>query len=159
MGAALFFAFYIALITSTLGLNFLASQGVAMGGWQQLALAGLVAVLFGLWPDVDTNSKGQDIFYAAFFILDIFLILSHQLEAAAYVGLIAMLPILGKHRGWTHSLPAVFLVPLPLLLVPTLYNQDHWQAGLIYYGAAVVGYFSHLFFDGLIVPWIRGHQN
>ncbi len=55
MGAALFFAFYIALITSTLGLNFLASQGVAMGGWQQLMEAGfalpgatLVPVLRGM---------------------------------------------------------------------------------------------------------------
>lgn len=113
----------------------------------------VVGILFGLWPDVDTNSKGQDIFFGIAFIADIWLIWAGRLEAAAYLGLLAMTPIVGKHRGWTHSRIAMFLVPLPIVAVPYIYNPDNLALALLFYGAAVTGYFSHLFLDGLI--WKR----
>ena len=40
-----------------------------------LALLAL-ALLFGLWPDVDTDSKGQEIFYSIFFAVDLFLVVT-----------------------------------------------------------------------------------
>jgi membrane-bound metal-dependent hydrolase YbcI (DUF457 family) len=64
-----------------------------------------------------------------------------------------MLPIITHHRGWTHSKWAMFAVPLPILLVPYLYSETMLPISIVYYGAAVVGYFSHLFLDGLI--WKR----
>jgi hypothetical protein len=72
----------------------------------------VVAILGGLWPDVDTNSKGQNIFVGIAFITDIALIVTGHIEAAAFLGLLAMTPILGKHRGWTHSKLAMILVPI-----------------------------------------------
>lgn len=123
---------------------------------QQL-LAGLfvVAVLFGLFPDIDTNSKGQKIFYGLALAADIFLILDGRIEAAAYLGLLAMTPIVGKHRGWTHSKLAMLLIPSPILIVPYINDSSLIDIALIVYGAAVVGYFSHLLFDGMI--WRRIH--
>jgi membrane-bound metal-dependent hydrolase YbcI (DUF457 family) len=120
-------------------------------------LAGLVvvSVLFGLWPDVDTNSRGQDIFYSLAFIADIVLIFTHRMEAAAILGLLAMTPILGKHRGWTHSLWAMLLVPAAVFAIPVLYRPDLLTLATLTYGAGVVGYFSHLLLDGLIVRWFR----
>ncbi len=47
----------------------------------------------------------------------------------------------------------MLVVPLPILLLPYLYNEEMLPISSIYYGAAVAGYFSHLFLDGLI--WRR----
>ena len=126
-----------------------------MEDWQALAGIFVLAMLFALFPDVDTNSKGQDIFIGLAFITDILLIATGHIEAAAYLGLIAMLPIISHHRGWTHSKLAMFLVPLPLIIVPYLYDENILKISFIYYGAAVAGYFSHLLLDGLIWRWFR----
>ncbi len=108
--------------------------------------------MFALWPDVDTDSKGQKLFYSIFFAVDVVLIASRNYEWAAYLGLFCILPALGRHRGWTHTFWAMLLIPAPLLALPALLMPERPLAGLPFYGAAVVGYFSHLVFDGLVVP-------
>ena len=123
--------------------------------WQALAAVMVLSVLFALFPDIDTNSKGQNIFFGLALAVDVLLIWNGNIQAAAYLGLVAMLPVVGKHRGWTHSKLAMLLVPLPIVLVPYLHNDNILPISLIYYGAAVVGYFSHLLLDGLIVRWFR----
>lgn len=115
----------------------------------------VIAVLFGLFPDIDTNSKGQDIFFGLAFVVDVYLIYDGRIAAAAFLGLLAMTPILGHHRGWTHSKVAMLLVPSPIVIVPYLYNNALIDTALVIYGAAVIGYFSHLLFDGMI--WKRIH--
>lgn len=127
--------------------------GYILSNWQMVAALFVVAMLFGLWPDIDTNSKAQDLFFATAFICDIALIAVGRLEAAAYLGLLAMTPIVGKHRGWTHNKIAMIVVPLPILLVPYLYQSDNIIPAALFYGAALSGYFSHLLLDGLI--WKR----
>jgi membrane-bound metal-dependent hydrolase YbcI (DUF457 family) len=127
----------------------------SLADWQLMAGLFVIAILFGLFPDIDTNSKGQDIFYGIAFIAEIALILTGKFEPAAYLGLLAMTPIVGKHRGWTHSRIAMVLVPAPILLVPYLHNENALTFASLLYGAAVAGYFSHLLLDGLIVKWIR----
>jgi hypothetical protein len=156
VGGAVLGAGYAGALMIVLGLP-LAIQGAGIlpSGWERIAAMLVLAMLFALWPDVDTNSKGQDIFYGGVFVLDIVLIFGQHLEAAAYLGLLALLPIVGRHRGWTHTYAAMALVPLPILLVPYLHNTGHWQSALMYYGAAVAGYFSHLLLDGLVVRWFR----
>mgnify|MGYP001148940963 CR=1 FL=1 len=123
--------------------------------WQALAAILVISTLFALFPDIDTNSKGQNIFFGLALAVDVLLIWNGYMQAAAYLGLIAMLPIVGKHRGWTHSKPAMLLVPLPIVIVPYLHNDNILPISLIYYGAAVAGYFSHLLLDGLIIKWFR----
>ncbi len=129
--------------------------GGLFSDWQFTAFLFFVAMLFGLWPDIDTNSKGQDVFFGAGFVLDIILIWQGYIEAAAYLGLLAMTPIIGKHRGWTHSKWAMFVVPLPIVIVSYLYRDSVLPAAAIIYGAAVAGYFSHLLLDGRITKFIR----
>jgi len=123
--------------------------------WQALAALFVLSMLFALFPDVDTNSKGQDFFVGLAFVVDILLIINGNIQAAAYLGLIAMLPIISHHRGWTHSKLAMLAVPLPLLIVPYFHNEKILPISIIYYGAAVAGYFSHLLLDGLIWRKIR----
>lgn len=151
-GAAVFAALYVG------GLALLYSVDGAWARFSQMELvgyaAGLVAIclMFGLWPDVDTHSKGRRLFYAIFFAADVVLIATRQFEEAAYLGLFTILPALGPHRGWTHSFWAMLLVPLPLLAVPWWLAPERPLAGLPFYGAAVVGYLSHLVADGYWRP-------
>lgn len=135
--------------------TYFAEAANLLQGWEALAAVFVLSVLFGLFPDVDTNSKAQDIFLGTAFIVDIILVATGHLQAAAYLGLIAMLPIVAHHRGWTHSKWAMIAVPLPLLIVPYLYTPAMLPISIVYYGAAVAGYFSHLLLDGLVVKYIR----
>ena len=112
-----------------------------------IILYAAIAVMFGLWPDVDIKSKGQKIFYSIFFVTDLYLIINQEYKIAAYFGLIIILPILARHRGWTHTLTAMILIPLPILLYPMYNLGDITLSGLPYYAAAVTGYFSHLVLD------------
>jgi len=129
--------------------------GIMLEDWQLLVGLFVVAVLFGLWPDVDTNSMGQNIFFGLAFVADIILIATGKFEPAAYLGLLAMTPIVGKHRGWTHSKLAMVLVPLPIVLVPYVHNHHVLAQSLLIYGAAFAGYFSHLLLDGLITKFVH----
>ena len=105
-----------------------------------------LCILGALWPDVDTNSFGQKLFYGAFLILDSFFLLTERYKEAALLGFFALLPIVGNHRGWTHRIWAAFAVPAPLLLLP-LIKPDLNVGGLEYYIPVVIGYLSHLVLD------------
>jgi membrane-bound metal-dependent hydrolase YbcI (DUF457 family) len=154
VGGVLLSAAYSTLLFVVPITQFAEAAGV-LRGHMALGAVFIIGVLFALFPDVDTNSKGQNIFYGLALGTDILLLWQGYIQAAAYLGLIAMLPIVGKHRGWTHSKPAMFLIPLPIAIIPYLYNQKILPAALVYYGAAVAGYFSHLLFDGLIFKHFR----
>jgi membrane-bound metal-dependent hydrolase YbcI (DUF457 family) len=143
------------LLVSKVPVERLAESAGLLHNWQALAAIFVLSMLFALFPDIDTNSKGQDIFIGLAFITDVALIASGNIQAAAYLGLIAMLPIVSHHRGWTHSKLAMVLVPTPLLIVPYLHNHSVLPISIIYYGAAVAGYFSHLLLDGLITKHFR----
>jgi len=110
-----------------------------------------LAVIFGLFPDVDIKSKGQLLFYRLFFLLDLGLLLLGRWKEAALLGFLAIVPILSRHRGWTHSFLAMLLVPLPILVGPMYLSRMVVWDGLPYYLGAVAGYFSHLVADGMVI--------
>lgn len=105
-----------------------------------------LCILGSIWPDVDTNSMGQKIFYGMFIVLDSFFLITGRYVEAALLGFFALLPVVAKHRGWTHTLSAAFLVPSPLLVLP-LIRPDLPFGGLEYYIPVVIGYLSHLALD------------
>lgn len=109
-----------------------------------------IAVLFGLFPDVDIKSKGQLLFYRLFFVLDVILLLTERYQEAAFLGFLAMIPILSRHRGWTHTVWAMLLVPSPILLGPMYFAGEPVLDGLPYYLGALAGYLSHLVADGMV---------
>ncbi|MXZ01949.1 hypothetical protein F4Y93_15400 [Candidatus Poribacteria bacterium] len=134
----------------------------------------VIAVLFGLWPDVDIKSKSQKIFYRVLFLLNVVLIVFFQkyLESAL-LGLFAMLPIMSKHRGWTHAKITMILLPSVFLLIPIYTDYAEWASGanlvsdfyglrdwndlpdallsgLPFYVASFIGYASHLYLDGIL---------
>ena len=144
--------------------------------WDFLKIIGcfVIAVLFGLWPDVDIKSKSQKIFYSVLFTLNVVLIVFFQkyLESAL-LGLFAMLPIMSKHRGWTHAKVTMILLPSIFLLIPIYTNYSEWTSGdnlvsdfhalrnwvhlsdallsgFPFYVASFIGYASHLYLDGIL---------
>lgn len=154
VGAAAASAVYVGGL-SAVRPDLIADTANILTEWQMVAGLFVIAMLFGLWPDIDTNSKGQDIFFGLAFVCDILLITSGHITAAAFLGLLAMTPIIGKHRGWTHGKIAMILVPAPILLVVYAYKPELLNVAVLIYGAAVTGYFSHLLLDGKITRLIR----
>ncbi|GAB6887874.1 metal-dependent hydrolase [Desulfothermus okinawensis JCM 13304] len=121
-------------------------------GWFDFNVLEITSILFigslgALFPDVDTDSKGQNIFYFLLASLDLALMIKKYYKWAAILGFMAMLPPLGKHRGWTHTLWAMVLVPSPMLVLPLIFYKIPLERLLPFYLAAVTGYFSHLLLD------------
>ena len=121
--------------------------GIYRPGLETILALGALAVLGGLFPDVDTDSKGRRLFYGLAVVADAILILRHDYRTSALLGFFALLPAIDGHRGWTHSWWAALVVPCPLLLVPAYLLHQPWQPMLPYYFAFVLGYFSHLLLD------------
>ena len=143
------------LAVSMLPYEQLSTYANLLQGWQTLAGVFMVAMLFALFPDVDIKSKGQSLFYWLVFTIDVLLIWNKQIQAAAYLGIIALLPLLSKHRGWTHSVGAAFVVPTPIIIIPYLYSERLLAISVLFYGAAVVGYLSHIALDGQLTNRLR----
>nr|WP_245168188.1 metal-dependent hydrolase [Desulfobaculum xiamenense] len=108
-----------------------------------------VAILASLFPDVDTDSKGQRLFYAILVLADLTLMWFGKYRWAAILGFVAMLPAVGHHRGWTHTWWAMLVVPLPIVLLPAWFFGTAAVVLVPFYAAAVLGYLSHLILDRL----------
>jgi membrane-bound metal-dependent hydrolase YbcI (DUF457 family) len=120
--------------------------------WNELPREGMLTcvalcVFFGLFPDVDTKSKGQYIFLLLFVIVDLILIIREEYKKAAYMGLLVVLPVMSRHRGWTHSTVAMILIPLALYLALLQYSGNTPYEMLPYFLASFFGYASHLIVD------------
>lgn len=143
--------------THLVGAAAVAGSAVAAASWLGLYRPGpeatvgmgVLAMLGGLFPDVDTDSKGRRLFYGLAVIADAALILRQFYRYAAILGFFALLPAIGGHRGWTHTWWAALLVPSPILLAPVLLLHLPWPVLLPFYLAGVLGYASHLLLDRL----------
>ena len=121
--------------------------GVLQPRIETAAVLCAAALMGALFPDTDTDSRGQNLFYAILVVLDLGFMIQGMYRWAAVLGFCAMLPALGRHRGWTHTWWAMVLVPLPILLLPMIFFDQAPGRALPYYLSAVSGYFSHLVLD------------
>lgn len=149
-GATLFYAAYLAVLYGLYAVDAAYAQFSSFEIVAYVLVLYGLSLIFGLWPDVDTDSVAQRLFYTTLFFADAVLLTTGHLAEAAVLGLAAILPVLSRHRGWTHSWAAVILVPLPLLILPIFLVEERSLVGLPFYGAAVAGYSSHLVLDGLL---------
>ncbi|MCZ6552931.1 MAG: metal-dependent hydrolase [SAR324 cluster bacterium] len=147
-----------------------ATVALAAGFVDTIGEAGALAALgtgFALFPDLDTASIPQRWFYRGMAAAIVALILTGRWQSAALLGLVALLPLLHHHRGWTHRWWAVPLVPLGALALwrslavggeawggsdPLEAARSLWgflEAHLPAYGAMTAGYAVHLIADRL----------
>ena len=127
-----------------------------------LAAGGLfvLTLMMSLFPDLDTASVPQRWFFRFAFVLLVVLLLIKQMDIFAVVTLILLLPLLHRHRGWTHSrlTPVVISVFMVLALVylraPQMLRglsintivsigQQYWTVML----ACIAGHYTHLLLD------------
>ncbi|GMU19844.1 MAG: metal-dependent hydrolase [Candidatus Babeliales bacterium] len=107
----------------------------------------LFCLLGSLFPDVDIKSKGQKIFYWIVLILGAILLFNKRGHALLILGVLAIFPLLVRHRGTTHRLWFVIVVPA---LVAWLACQ-YWPGctSIIFYDTLffIIGAISHLWLD------------
>lgn len=104
-------------------------------------------VLGSLFPDVDTKSKGQSIFYKVMFVLLLFFLLTKQILLFIFLSFFSLLPVLVRHRGLFHR--AWFLIIISFSLAFLLgYSFPGYQT--VFLSNAfffVIGAGSHLALD------------
>lgn len=122
-------------------------SGVYTPELRHVVVLGCLTLLGALFPDVDTDSKGQRLFYLMLVILDAALLIQGQYKWAAILGFAAMFPALGAHRGWTHTWWAMLVTPLPLVALPVWIYGSSPASLAPFYLAVVTGYASHLLLD------------
>jgi len=113
--------------------------------WLLWCLAG------SLFPDVDTKSKGHNLFYLAMVPLLLFLIAQARFQLAAILAVASLLPLISQHRGLFHRLWFLLLIAGALLLVLPVYTgitQSVLRYDVLFF---LVGAASHLWLDvGLV---------
>ncbi|MCP3921552.1 MAG: hypothetical protein GY714_03105 [Desulfobacterales bacterium] len=120
-----------------------------------------IALIFSMFPDLDTSSIPQRWFYR-FIILYMFsLALNNEFKFATLIGILVLAPVIDQHRGWTHSFHAAFIVPLALIIVYQFFlSRNHFFENFNLNGivdcilkykwillAAISGWCSHIILD------------
>lgn len=121
------------------------------------------ALFFALFPDLDIGSVPQKWFYRCIAIVLLYLSLIGLWQLATYIGIIAVLPLLSKHRSWTHHPISTLVFPFLLLFFYAGVVKDfNWEKvwrefsfaktthdyGWVYI-ACVWGWWTHLLCDNI----------
>lgn len=135
------------------GLLILCLSAYAKSYW--VVCGGLIAILVGaLFPDIDTKSKGQHYLYwvyAAALIVLLFLYWRKPMvlwiELIICLTIITIAPMLGRHRGITHT--PTFIVLLGVALwVMTAGFYPLYTANIFFLSCCfVLGALSHVWLD------------
>lgn len=107
----------------------------------------LACILGSLFPDIDTKSVGQRIFYTLLIIPITVAIIYKQFLFLALLSLVSLFPILINHRGVTHSVWFISLTPLCIPLFMQQLNPHLTTVSWFIYGYFTAGALSHLFLD------------
>jgi hypothetical protein len=104
-------------------------------------------LLGSLFPDIDTKSKGQKIFYKIILAFSIFLLIQKRYIVLGLLSILSSIPLITNHRGVCHKL--WFVVGIPFMAVvacalffPSYYMLVFWDAVFFSIGAV-----SHLWLD------------
>ncbi len=116
-------------------------SAITMAEWLLFALAG------SLFPDIDIKSKGQRYFYWIILLLLILLSIKKKFGLLTITSIIAVFPLLVKHRGIFHRLWFVVGAPLCIWYLASL-QFPALQTGLrldVFF--FITGAVSHLWLD------------
>lgn len=116
----------------------------------------LLCVLAGsLFPDIDTKSKGQKIFYYGVLMLLLYLVAGNHKKILAFVSLLAMIPLVVNHRGLLHRTWFVVLAPASCAAVMGMYFPAYQS--ILFFDTAffILGALSHLWLDLGIKQMLR----
>lgn len=135
VGGIALFGITIYLLRSFCGSVFVGAE------WLIFALVG------SLFPDLDTKSKGQGIFYKILLIALIILAIQRKFLIMAFLGVAAVIPIVARHRGLFHSLAFIIVFAGSVGLTVLFYAPEYKYVVMFDAIFFIVGAISHLFLD------------
>ena len=109
--------------------------------WMTCCVAG------SLFPDIDVKSKGQHSFYWIILGLLILCIFWKNFHALSVCSVLAIVPMLSKHRGLFHRGWFAIMAPLAVGCVIISYFPAHTMMVLYHVMFFSVGALSHLWLD------------
>jgi hypothetical protein len=120
-----------------------------------LGITFLFCLLGSLYPDIDTKSVAQRLFYSITgMLLGLTLLFSHW-DIFVAVSMASFLPLLVRHRGITHAVSFVVLTPLCIYFVVCYTNPSLKYIAWHAYYYFVAGGLSHLVLDFGLMKLLR----
>lgn len=104
-------------------------------------------ILGSLFPDIDTKSKGQLIFYKAIALCLFYLLWKRKIAAFIWLSLLAMVPQIVHHRGLFHKVWFVIALPFISALLFAKWFAVPQKLLLLDAFFFSIGALSHIFFD------------
>ena len=114
---------------------------------EEMAFSLLLCLLGSLFPDIDTKSYGQRMFYFLLFAMTFGAILLNQWTLLIVFSIFSVFPFFIRHRGITHRPWFLAIAPLPIFI--TIFDKSSKLAmlsktGYFYF---LAGALSHIFLD------------
>jgi hypothetical protein len=85
------------------GAGFVTLTGLGTNSWLSLAEWFGFLLLGSLFPDIDTKSKGQKIFYVTLLFLMIYCLINKYTALFILLSFVGLAPLLVHHRGLFHN--------------------------------------------------------
>lgn len=115
----------------------------------------LCTLLGALFPDIDTKSKGQKLFYRILFVMIAIFFVQQKLRLIALFAFIACIPLITRHRGVLHNFWAILSLIILLLVVTYYFVPNYFMLiawDLFFF---MMGVISHLWLDLGFMRMIR----
>lgn len=100
-----------------------------------------------LFPDIDTKSKGQKLFYRFTLLFFIILLIQQNVSTVAWLSIAAFFPLMVKHRGITHSLWFISVLCLAAIALSLFFLPQHSTIIVFDTLFFYMGALSHLVLD------------
>ena len=115
----------------------------------------LFCLLGSLFPDIDTKSKGQKVFYLLLLLFLIYCLVMQRWNLFVVVSLLGILPMLVRHRGLFHEIWFLFFIALfSTIIIKSLQsNYEHLLLANSWFFFA--GCLSHVFLDRFLTKLKR----
>lgn len=120
------------------------------------ALQWLSCCLIGsLFPDIDTKSKIQKVFYIFLLIIFITLTIKNKTKLFVPLSFIGIAPLIVNHRGIFHNLWFIIAIGIAIVFIVSIYSPNQTALALNNVIFFIAGAFSHLWLDMGLKKTIR----
>lgn len=142
-------------------LSFFAEPGFDNPDFKMLLIVFVLTWFMALFPDLDTASIIQRWFYRFMLIALLIALIRKERDTFVILSFLSIIPLLDKHRGWTHWLTAPWILAFGFAILNEYlrtkgawFARFNWERVLIFFDtyliyiiSAVVGHYTHLFLD------------
>lgn len=112
-----------------------------------ITISFFACLLGSLYPDIDTKSVGQKLFYSLLTIILVMTAIFSQWEIFAGLSFFGFAPLFARHRGFTHTGWFVLLTPFCMLHLICYTNPRLKEFAWPAYYYFTSGALSHLILD------------